>query len=301
MIELKHLQTIQAIEHYGSVNRAAEALFMTQSALSHQLKQLESQLELKLFERKTQPVQWTPAGEVLLRLAELVLPQVAQAKSNLQRIRSGNLGRLWLGVECHTCFEWLLPILRRYQQQFSDIEVDMVAQLVRPTLDALKKHEIDLVITSETEAEAGVQFAPLFEYEVVLAVSPEHWMATQAYCQPQDLATETLLTYPVNYNKLDIFKSFLWPAKIQPKAIRHSEMSLMILQWVEANKGVAALPVWLLDSQPEFNHLKRLRLGKSGVKAKLYAAIRQTEHPQPYLQAFIVQVREVMGYYSALS
>ena len=294
MIELKHLQALQAIENYGSGNRAAEALFMTQSALSHQLKQLESQLALKLFERKTQPVQWTPAGEVLLQLAEQVLPQVVQAENNLQRLRTGHLGRLWLGVECHTCFEWLLPVLRRYQQQFSDVEVDIVAQLVRPSLDALKKHEIDLVITSEATEALEVEFIALFEYEVVLVVSPEHALAAKSFCQPQDLANETLLTYPVNYNKLDIFKDFLWPAKVQPKAIRHSEMSLMLLQWVEANKGVAALPVWLLDSQPEFNHLKRLRLGEAGVKAELFAAIRESEQPQPYLQAFIQQVKQLM-------
>ena len=295
MIEFKHLQAVKAIERYGSVGRAAEALFMTQSALSHQLKQLELLLELKLFERKTQPVQWTAAGEVLLQLADQVLPQVAQAESRLQRIRSGNLGRLWLGVECHTCFEWLLPILRRYQQQFADIEVDLVAQWGGSSLEGLKKHEMDLVITSEVSVEAGVQFLSLFTYEVVLAVSPEHELATQSFCLPQDLSTQVLLTYPVDYNKLDIFKAFLWPAKVQPKAIRHSEMSLMILQWVEANKGVAALPVWLLDSQPEFHHLKRLRLGKEGVWARLYAAIRQTQSVPFYLQAFIELVRQDMG------
>ena len=293
MVEIKHLKAIQAIAEYGSVSLAAEALFMTQSALSHQLKQLEQQLELKLFERKTQPVQWTPAGEVLLQLAETVLPQITQAENALQRIRSGNVGRLWLGVECHTCFEWLLPVLRQYQQRFAEIEVDIVAQLVRPTLEALRRHEIDLVITSEVEESESLVFEPLFTYEVVLVVSPAHPLANQAFCQPEDLQTETLLTYPVNYQKLDIFKSFLWPAKVQPKAIRHSEMSLMLLQWVEANQGVAAMPAWLLDSQPEFSHLKRVRLGESGVFAQLFAATRP--EPLPYLQAFIEQVRRVMG------
>jgi LysR family transcriptional regulator for metE and metH len=294
MIEVKHLKTIQALERYGTVNQAAEALFMTQSALSHQLKQLESLLEQRLFERKTQPIQWTPAGKVLLELAESVLPQVAQAEQNLQRLQSGQKGRLWLGVECHTCFEWLLPVLRHYQKQLPDVEVDIIAQLHRPPLEALKKHEIDLVITSEQVVDGTVDFIPLFEYEVQLTVSPQHRLAKQTVCHPQDLMQETLLTYPVAYDKLDIFKSFLWPAKIQPKAIRHSEMSVMLLQWVEANQGVAAFPKWLLDSQPEFNHLKRLQLGEKGITAKLYAAVRKSEVQQPYLQTFIEQVQEQM-------
>lgn len=295
MIELKHLKTVQALARYGSVNQAAEALFVTQSALSHQLKQLESLLEQPLFERKTQPLQWTPAGKLLLELAENVLPQVMLAEQNLQRLQRGESGRLWLGVECHTCFEWLLPVLRHYQKQLPEVEVDIVAPLHRPPLEALKKHEIDLVITSEKIVTREIAFIPLFEYEVQLVVSPQHRLANQAICQPMDLIQETLLTYPVAYDKLDIFKSFLWPAKVQPKAIRHSEMSVMLLQWVEANKGVAALPKWLLDSQPEFSDLKRLKLGEKGLTAKLYAAVRKREIQQRYLQEFIEQVQVQMG------
>ncbi|MGU7808408.1 LysR family transcriptional regulator, partial [Escherichia coli] len=79
MIEIKHLKTLQALRNSGSLAGAAAALHQTQSALSHQFSDLEQRLGFRLFVRKSQPLRFTPQGEILLQLANQVLPQIARA------------------------------------------------------------------------------------------------------------------------------------------------------------------------------------------------------------------------------
>ncbi len=96
MIEWRHLRSLTALRDTGSLTTAAEQLHLTQSALSHQLKELEDRLGARLFERKSRPVRFTLAGERLLNLADQVLPQVRAAERDLARLRTGHAGRLHL-------------------------------------------------------------------------------------------------------------------------------------------------------------------------------------------------------------
>ena len=112
MLDIKHLKTLEALAKHGNLVKAADALNMTQSALSHQIKQLEQQLESELFKRKTHPLQFTPAGQLILESARQILPQLQNLERQLQALKQGEIGRLWIGIDCHTCFEWLLPLLR---------------------------------------------------------------------------------------------------------------------------------------------------------------------------------------------
>ena len=165
MIEIKHLHTISILAETHSVNAAAERLFMTQSALSHQIKQLEYALDLKLFERKTNPIQFTSAGKTLLKTAQEVLPKLQQTQQTLLALSQGELGRLFIGVDCHTCFEWLLPMLRNYQAKWPNVDLDILNSFGEQPLKKLLTQRLDLVITSDPEAYEELQVTPLFSYE----------------------------------------------------------------------------------------------------------------------------------------
>ena len=94
MLEVRHLTTLLAIEEAGSLMEAAERLHVTQSALSHQLKDLEGRLGAALLVRRTRPVQFTTAGLRVLALAREVLPRVQQTERELKRLAAGQTGRL---------------------------------------------------------------------------------------------------------------------------------------------------------------------------------------------------------------
>lgn len=292
MIELRHLRTLQALADTGSVSRAAERLNLTQSALSHQLKQLEAQLGFVLFERKSSPLRFTPAGQVLLRTAQSVLPRIEQAQMELRAMASGEAGRLFVAVECHSCFEWLMPVVRDFQARWPQVDLDILPSLTRSALDMLAEHRCELVITSDPQPSRQWVFEPLFSYEQVLVMPPGHRLATRAVVEPEDLAEETLICYPVPEEKLDVFRKFLRPAGVRPKSLRFSELTLMMLQLVDAGRGVCVLPRWLVASQLAFAHLPVAQLGEKGLHSTLYGAYSVHQRAFAPLQDFIATVQK---------
>jgi len=117
-LEVRHLRTLAALRDTGSLVEAAERVFLTQSALSHQIKDLEDRLGGPLFVRKTRPVRFTSVGQRLLRLADEVLPLMHGAERDLERLSGGAAGRLHMAIECHSCFQWLLPAIDTYREQW---------------------------------------------------------------------------------------------------------------------------------------------------------------------------------------
>jgi len=295
MIELRHLRALQALAETGSVSRAAERLNLTQSALSHQLGQLERQLGFVLFERKSSPLRFTQAGQVLLRTARAVLPRIEQAQMQLRAMASGEAGRLFVAVECHSCFEWLMPVVRDFHSRWPQVDLDILPSLTRSALELLAEHRCDLVITSDPQPSRQWLFEPLFSYEQVLVMPTGHHLAGRTLVLPQDLAEETLICYPVAEEKLDVFRKFLRPAGVRPKVLRFSELTLMMLQLVDAGRGVCVLPRWLVESQPTFSHLPVAQLGETGLQSTLYGAFSVHQQDFAPLQDFIATVHRRMA------
>ena len=245
-IEVRHLRTLQALADSGNLSSAAERLHLTQSALSHQLKALEEQVGGPIFHRKTRPLRFTRIGERLLRLAQEVLPRVEAARRDLLRLQSGEDGRLFITIECHSCFAWLMPVMDRFRARWPEIEMDLSMGFGFDPLPALQRGDVDLVVTSDPRALAGIHFEPLFRYQALLAMHHHHPLAGRRYIEPGDLSDQTLITYPVEEKRLDIFTRFLMPAGIRPAQVRHTELTVMMLQLVASRRGVAALPDWAL-------------------------------------------------------
>ncbi|MBD3619470.1 MAG: LysR family transcriptional regulator [Gammaproteobacteria bacterium] len=291
-VELRHLRTLVVLREAGSLVAAAERLHLTQSALSHQLKALEHQLGLPLFTRNSRPLVFTEAGQRLLTLADELLPRVRAAHQALERLASGNAGRLYLALECHACFDWLMPTLDRYQADHPQIEVDLTLSFPDATLSALARGDIDLAITADPQLRRDVTYRPLFRYENVLVISPRHRLAAVAHVRPQDLRDEMLVTYPVAAEYLDIWSRFLTPAGVAPAEWRRTELTPMLLQLVASGRGVAALPRWAVAEELDRGYLLARPLGPQGLQATLHAAMRSGEAGLPHLAAFVEQARE---------
>ena len=143
IIELRHLKTLLALEETGSVSLAAQRVFLTQSALSHQIRTLENYYETPLFERKSNPLRFTPAGARLLKLARDLLPQVAAAERDMAQIIEGEAGELRLAVECHTCFDWLMPAMGEFRPLWPQVELDIVSGFQADPVGLLLSHRAD--------------------------------------------------------------------------------------------------------------------------------------------------------------
>ncbi|MGV2865533.1 LysR family transcriptional regulator [Achromobacter sp. ESBL13] len=293
MLEIRHLETLTAIREGGSLQEAAERLHLTQSALSHQLRDLETRLGTPLLNRRTRPARLTTAGLRVLALADEVLPRIRATERDLQRLAAGRTGRLHLAIDCHSCFQWLMPALDAFRVQWPDVALDLSAAFSFAPLPALVRGDLDLVITSDPQPLDAVEYLPLFRYELVLAVSEANPLAGSKFIMPDQLADQTLITYPVDKQRLDVFTAFLDPADVEPAAIRKAELTPIIAQLVASNRGVAALPNWALTEYMNQGWLRLCRLGPQGVWRTLYAAVRSEDTDASYIDEFLTITRDV--------
>ena len=292
VVDIRHLRSMTAIHETGNLARAADRLNLTQSALSHQIKGLERALNVALFLRNSKPLRLTPAGQKLLSFAQGMLPQFADLEGDLKRMAGGQSGRLFIAIECHACFEWLLPVLEKFRRNWPEVDVDIRLGASFAALPALQRGEVDLVVSSDPMELAEVAFAPLFAYEALLVAAPTHPLAEKPFIVPQDLAPETLITYPVERSRLDVFTMFLHPAAVEPAAIRQVELTAVILLLVASHRGIAVLPDWVLRETARHSNLRIRPLTETGMRRTLFAAVRQGENAAPFMADFIAIARD---------
>ncbi|MES0824505.1 LysR family transcriptional regulator [Ruegeria sp. SCP11] len=286
-IEFRHLRTIKAIHECGGLARAADQLNITQSALSHQIKGLEDQAGVELFLRRSKPMKLSAAGLRLLRLAEQILPQVEATQQEFSSLRDGRTGRMHIAIECHACFEWLFPVLESFRKSWADVDVDIRPGLAFDALPALQKEEVDLVVSSDPEDLPGVEFIELFDYDAVFVAASSHPLAQKDFIEAEDFRGQTLITYPVERTRLDIFSQLLIPARVEPATIRQVELTAVILLLVASNRGVAALPDWVVREVKYNSDYVTRPLTKDGITRTLYAAVRTEDLEKPYVQELI--------------
>ena len=195
-LEIRHLRLVAAIAETGSVTRAGNHLHLTQSALSHQLRDAEEQLGTSLFQRKSAKMMLTPAGERLLQAARTVLGELERAEMEIQKNETAPKGLIRLSTQCHTVYHWLPPRLSFFQRQFPEVEVQLVIEATNNPFAALLEGKLDLAIVNEPIRNRKIRYMPLFEDESLIAVPPEHWLASKSYAAPENFATETILLYP---------------------------------------------------------------------------------------------------------
>ena len=286
MIERIHLKILREIERQGSLTAAADALNLTQSALSHTIKKLEGQLNTELWIKEGRKLRLTEAGQYLQDQANRLLPQLERVDENLKRYASYEKGTLHIGMECHPCYQWLLSVVNPFLQASPGVDVDVKQRFKFGGMAALFNYDIDLLITPDPWTMTQIIFQPVFGYELVLVVGENHRLQGKDYIVPQELLDETLFTYPVETARLDIFQQFLIPAQCMPKQHKQLEDTEIILQMVAANRGVTAMPRWLIDKYQAKLPIYPISLG-AGIFKNIYVGYRQADQNNTHIQKFI--------------
>lgn len=291
MFEFKHLKTIAALAETGSVGKAAELLFISQSALSHQIKDLERRIDASLFVRNSSPLQFSEQGHLLLRLAQQVLPQVKQCQQQLKQ-QGGEKINLKIAMACHGCFQWLLAVIEQFNQQNNKYQIELMDEVFD-----LQNHSDVALLFTDYKKPKDTQFVyqTLGRFEVVAVMPPSNALATKAYLEASDFTGQTLLTYPVNKEQLDVFTHFLTPQGVMPKSIKQVSNSHKMLQMVAANMGIAAVPAWLVSSLAMQSLLTVKKLGEQGVYKRLYARYAQNRELTAAIDQLIPQAKQAFA------
>jgi len=287
MIEHSHLKIIQALHANGTLTEAANALCLSQPALSHQISYLEKKLGIALWEREGRSLRLTQAGVLLLEVANQVLPVLSQAERTLEAYSEGRQGILRIGVECYPCFEWLTGVIGQYMQQMPGIDIDIVQKFQFSGLEGLLNHHIDVLITPDLVKKEKIDYEILAEYQLVLLAAGSHPLTECKHLAPELLSKETLLTFPVPLERLDILTHFMTPAHLEPAKLKQIESLEIMLQMTALKRGVCVLPEWLADIKNKDLRFSKIRIGKKGLYQILYLAMREPDKTIPYIQQFI--------------
>src|SRR5512147_1629897 len=167
-LEIRHLRLLAAVAQTGSVTEAGKRLHLTQSALSHQLRDAEEKLGTALFLRLGKRMALTPAGKKLLECARRVLQQLQETESHIQTLNGGMQGLIRLSTECYTCYHWLPPVLTRFHALYPKIEVSIDIEGTRDLAEGLLEGKLDVAVMSHVPANKNLHLAPLGEDEMVL-------------------------------------------------------------------------------------------------------------------------------------
>lgn len=293
MLERSHLSLIREVDRLGSLTAAAEKLCLTQSALSHTIKKIETHLGTPIWQREGRRLRLTQAGQYLLALSNRLLPQFDYAEKIMLQYAQGQRGTLRIGMECHPCYQWLLKVVSPYLSKWPDVDVDVKQEFQFGGIGALIGVEIDVLVTPDPLYKTGLLFEPVFDYEQVLVVSRNDPLATLAYVVPKQLSEVTLITYPVEIERLDIYNQFFLPAGCSPKKHKIIETTDIMLQMVEAGRGVAALPGWLVAEYADKLAIQAVRLGKAGIAKQIFLGMRETDVDLDYLRDFVEVARRI--------
>ncbi|CAM7820689.1 LysR family transcriptional regulator [Leclercia adecarboxylata] len=290
-IDLKHLQTLLTLRKTGSLTRAAVALQLTQSALSHQIKQLEDHYGIILFVRKTSPVKFTQAGERLLQLAETVLKAMEEANRDLYQFASGKQGTLRITLECHTCYGWLLPVMDEFRKKWSEVEIDILPGFQPDPVGLLLQNRADVAIVDETEQTEMVSYSPLFKYEMVAILPNEHPLAQKPWLEAEDFRGESLITYAVPEDRIDLCRKVLKPAGI-PVRRKTTELTMAIVQQVASQRGIAALPIWAVSEYLDKKYVTARSITKDKLMSEIWLASLTDNLDKDFVRDFIHFIRQ---------
>lgn len=285
-LELRHLRTLIALAETGNLSKAARRLHLSQPAISHQIRSVEEAYGTALFDRKSSPLRLSPLGQRLVELAYDVHGRMHDAERDLRRIATGHAGQLRVAVECHSCFDWLMPSMDAFRERWPEVELDLVSGFQPDPVGLLAESHADLVIVSLATKRREVTYHPLFRYEILALVAKDHPLSNKTFVTAQDFVRETLVTYPIPDERLDFVRDVLIPSGVAPRR-RTAQLTVAILQLVASGRGVAALPGWTVQSYLDRQYVIARQIGKTRLFSQLYAATTKRSAKVSYFQEFI--------------
>jgi len=285
-LDIRHLKLIVAVTEEKSVTRAGERLHLTQSALSHQLRDIEDRLGTQLFLRLNKRMLPTQAGERLLGTARRVLDELKRVEDDIAQMASHKQGALRLSTECYTCYHWLPDLLKEFNRKFPGVEVRIILEATRQPIQALLNGKLDLAIVSRVPRDKQLRYQPLFKDEVVAIMMPGHPLSARPYLRARDFVDQNLFLY-VEPKESDLFRLLFTPAGVTPAKVSQVQLTEAILEMVKAGLGISVMARWAVKEQVESGQLVARPLTSKGLHRQWSAALLNNDYAPPYLNEFI--------------
>jgi len=261
-LEIRHLRLVQTVAAVGSLTAAALRLNLTQSALSHQLRDIEERLGTALFLRRSRRMIATAAGQRLIASAATVLHELERTEAEVRDMSHQRHGLLRVATECYTCYHWFPAVLHEFQRTAPAVDVRIEVDATPRPMTALLDGTLDLAIMTSTARDRRLAMTPLFRDEMLLIAPASHRLARKPAVRPADLEGETLLMYATPEESY-VYEKLLRPAGVQ-LTWKQVQLTEAILELVRAGMGVSILARWVVQPYLQSRALCGVRLGSQG-------------------------------------
>jgi LysR family transcriptional regulator, regulator for metE and metH len=286
-LEVRHLRLIAGIAEAGSMTKAAMGLHLTQSALSHQLRDIESRFNTPFFLRVGKRMVLTAAGRRVLESAVRILDDLERIEEDIRQLALHRDGVIRVATQCSTGYHWLPPLLARFNRKHPRVTVSIMADATDRPVQALVDGQIDLAILTNDVSDPRLRLRRLFTDEMVVLVSRQHPWASKAWISPRQLATEHLLLYSSSPEESFVLRRVLAPAGVSPARLSFIMLTEAMIEMAKAGLGVAVLPRW--SAQPALlnRSVAALSITRRGIRRNWTAATLKAQADPVWLVDFI--------------
>jgi LysR family transcriptional regulator, regulator for metE and metH len=290
-LEVRHLRLVSAVADCGSLTRAGDRLHLTQSALSHQLRDIESRLGAALFLRVGKRLVLTPAGERLLTSARDVLARLHQTEHDIRQMGRDHAGVLRLTTECYTCYHWLPPLLTKYRRKFPRVEVRIDVDATRQPVETLLAGKVDVALMSTPVRDRRLTATPIFDDELIVIAATTHPFANKTHVKLADMHGETLLLYPPKEESL-VLNQVLLPNGAVPGRIDEVQLTEAIVELVKAGLGVSVIARWAVEPIVKSGALVARPLTARGLHRRWSAVMPKDLAKTDFVREFVELLKE---------
>lgn len=291
-MEIKYFRLIKTIEEEGSIANSADKLFLTQSALSHQLRDLEERLGFKVFHRKRNKWQLTEEGLELYRLGKSILDSIEKGFQNIEQLRTGSAGTVKVGTECYSFYQGLSSFIQKMGLLYPEIHVELILEATHQPISKILSNEIDIAIVTQKPIHEDLSSIEVYEDEIFAIVHKENLLSQTDFLKASDFLNTPLIIHSFPLETVSVYEQFLKPAKVTPLKIFAIPLTEVALEMVNANMGIMCLPKWALKSFKLPEDLIFKQIGRYGMKRTHYLVFRKSDTNKKYITDFISNFEE---------
>jgi LysR family transcriptional regulator for metE and metH len=275
MLEVRHLRLVRAIAEEGGPTRAAARLHLTQSAVSHQLAELEGRLGISLFTRVRRQLKLTPAGARLVEAARTMLSDLSRVERELHQTGAKKREYLRIALEGFTSYHWLPPIIATLAVESPHVDVRIVLEATREPINALLAGSIDLAVVSSPVRDRALVSTSLFDDEWTVILAPKHALASRPFVSAVDLGPEILFSHDAPRSDVERLRDRIEVERAAMPRVVRVPLTDALVELVKASLGVAIVSGWAVAPWAARNEIVTRRFTRAGISEQWRSVYRR--------------------------
>jgi LysR family transcriptional regulator for metE and metH len=266
---------VRAIAEEGGPTSAAARLHLTQSAVSHQLADLEGRLGVALFTRVRRRLKLTPAGARLLDAARTMLADLSRVERELHQVGARKRETLRVATECFTSYHWMPGVVAEIAREHPHVDVRIVLEATREPVTALLRGAIDLALVSSHVGDRALVVTPLFDDEWTVILAPVHPLAARAYVSAIELGRETLFAHDAPRSDVERLRELIAAERASMPRVVAVPLTDALVELVKAGLGVGLVSRWAVAPFEARGEILTRRFTRGGLVERWSAVYRR--------------------------